>query len=136
LAPTFIPFTPWTTRENYRSFLNTLAELDLVSQVAPIQLAIRLLIPEGSLLLELPEIRTLIQPFDPRALYYPWRHADPWLDHLCHEIQVLIKAEERHCSSRQQIFGRIWRLAEAGPFPQIPLPARATVPYLTEPWYC
>ncbi len=37
-------------------------------QVAPVQLAIRLLLPEGSLLLELPEVRAMIEPFDPRGL--------------------------------------------------------------------
>src|SRR5205085_2978325 len=74
MSPTFIPFTPWTTRESFREFLRTLAELGLPPQVAPIQLAIRLLIPEGSLLLELPEVRAMIEPFDPRGLCYPWRH--------------------------------------------------------------
>jgi radical SAM superfamily enzyme YgiQ (UPF0313 family) len=47
LAPTFIPFHPWTTMESYRAFLRTLVELDLHTQITPIQLAIRLLIPEG-----------------------------------------------------------------------------------------
>src|ERR1019366_6135018 len=82
LAPTFIPFHPWTTIESYREFLRTLVELDLSTQITPIQLAIRLLIPEGSLLLELPEIRKLVGLFDPRALYYPWHNPDPALDAL------------------------------------------------------
>ncbi len=57
LSPTFIPFHPWTTLASYRDFLRTLAECGLTSQITPIQLAIRLLIPEGSLLMELPEVR-------------------------------------------------------------------------------
>src|SRR5262249_9121925 len=73
LSPTFIPFTPWTTRESYRNFLRALVELDVADQVAPIQVAIRLLIPEGSRILELPEIRHAIGPFDAKALVYPWR---------------------------------------------------------------
>jgi hypothetical protein len=136
LAPTFIPFTPWTTRQTYRDFLRTLLELDLVSQVAPIQLAIRLLLPEGSLLFELPEIRSLVEPFDPRALCYPWRSADPWLDNLCASTQRAIQHEERHHAGRLDIFRKIWSLAECGAFPDLPLAARATIPYLTEPWYC
>ena len=43
LAPTFIPFTPWTTRAGYRDLLHTLVELDLVDQVSPVQLGLRLL---------------------------------------------------------------------------------------------
>ncbi|MGO9256023.1 MAG: CUAEP/CCAEP-tail radical SAM (seleno)protein [Bryobacteraceae bacterium] len=136
MAPTFIPFTPWTTRESYRHFLRDLAELHVVEQVAPIQLAIRLLIPEGSLLMELPEVRALVEPFDPRALVYPWRNQDAELDRLAAAIQETIKREERRQAGRGEIFRRIWDLAQAGDFPQTPLPARATIPYLTEPWYC
>lgn len=136
LSPTFIPFTPWTTRESYRDFLRAIVQLDLVTQVAPIQLAIRLLIPEGSLLLELPEIRSAIEPFDTRALCYPWRNRDPWLDDLCAAMQRTIQQAERRHTGRADLFRIIWDMAECGEFPDLPLAARATIPYLTEPWYC
>ncbi len=136
LAPTFIPFHPWTTIESYRAFLRTLVELDLHTQIAPIQLAIRLLIPEGSLLLKLPEIRNLVGLFDARALYYPWRNSDAALDVLCGKIQETIKREEKRRTPRAEIFRQIWELAENGEFPDIPMASRATIPYLTEPWYC
>jgi radical SAM superfamily enzyme YgiQ (UPF0313 family) len=136
LAPTFIPFHPWTTMESYRAFLRAVAELDLAAQIAPIQLAIRLLIPEGSLLLELEEIRRLVGPFDGRALYYPWHNSDPALDALCGKLQETIKREEKRRTARGEIFRQIWDLAQTGEFPDVPLAARATIPYLTEPWYC
>jgi radical SAM superfamily enzyme YgiQ (UPF0313 family) len=136
LAPTFIPFHPWTTMESYRAFLRTLVDLDLHTQVTPIQLAIRLLIPEGSLLLELPEIRQLVGLFDARALYYPWHNPDPTLDALCASLQETIKREEKRRTPRAEIFRQIWDLAQNGEFPDLPLAARATIPYLTEPWYC
>ncbi|HMD31364.1 MAG TPA: CUAEP/CCAEP-tail radical SAM protein, partial [Candidatus Acidoferrales bacterium] len=53
LQPTFVPFTPWTTLEGYCDLLRVLVEENLAAGVPPIQLAIRLLLPEGSLLLEL-----------------------------------------------------------------------------------
>jgi len=137
MSPTFIPFTPWTTLASYREFLRALAELGLAEQVAPIQLAIRLLIPEGSLLLELAEVGRLIGPFDARALCYPWRNADPAVDALCGGIQSVIKTEEKHKAGRGEIFRKIWDLAQAGQFPlDAPMASRATIPYLTEPWYC
>ena len=137
LSPTFIPFTPWTTRAGYAEFLRALAGLGLAEQVAPIQLAIRLLIPAGSLLLDLPEIRAAIQPFDPRVLCYPWHNSDPALDPLGASIQETIKRQERRRAPRLEIFRAIWDLAEAGDFPvDVPMAARATIPYLTEPWYC
>ena len=39
LAPTFIPFTPWTTLAGYRDFLRAMVDLELVDQVAPVQLS-------------------------------------------------------------------------------------------------
>ena len=137
MSPTFIPFTPWTTLAGYREFLRELAGLGLAEQVAPIQLAIRLLIPEGSLLLELDEVRQMIGLFDSRGLCYPWRNPDPAVDRLCTDIQALIKAEEKKRAGRGEIFRKIWNLAQAGEWPvDVPMAARATIPYLTEPWYC
>jgi hypothetical protein len=137
LAPTFIPFTPWTTLASYREFLRALVELDLADQVSPVQLAIRLLLPEGSLLLELPEIRAMIEPFDASGLCYRWRNADTRVDALCASIQETIKHAERRRESRWEIFRKIWDLAVGGEFPvDAPMVSRATVPYLTEPWYC
>ena len=135
LAPTFVTFTPWTTWAGYRELLQLLADLILVENVGPIQLAIRLLIPAGSRLLDLPEIRDMIGPFDPAALSYKWRHSDPSLDRLCVEIQALIKREERRKAGRVEIFGKIWELAHGRP-PDFHLASRATIPYLNEPWYC
>jgi hypothetical protein len=48
LHPTFVPFMPWTTLSGYIDLLGVLQELELIENVTPIQLGIRLLIPEGS----------------------------------------------------------------------------------------
>jgi radical SAM superfamily enzyme YgiQ (UPF0313 family) len=135
LNPTFVAFTPWTTREAYRDLLEELVALDLVANVAPIQLAIRLLIPAGSLLLDLSEVCELVGPFDAQSLAHPWRHPDPAMDELCHALYGLIGREEKRGASRAAIFEKIWELATGWRL-DAPLPARATIPYLTEPWYC
>ena len=44
--------------------------------------------------------------------------------------------EEKRGTPRGELFRQIWDLAQAGPFPDIPLVSRAAIPYLTEPWYC
>ena len=143
LSPTFVAFTPWTTLQGYGSFLRCLADLWLVENIAPIQLAIRLLIPAGSRLLELGEIREMVQPFDEEALVYPWRHPDPRVDRLCAGVQKLVQESEAQKLSRREVFARAWELANeavgttAPPFPDTSqLVARAAIPYLTEPWYC
>jgi len=131
LAPTFIPFTPWTTMEGFRDLLRLIAAEDLIPNVPPIQMGIRLLIPEGSRLLELPEVREFVGPFDPGKLVYPWRHPDPAMDALSAEIQTFAKSK----ASRAEIFAQIWGAAHCGNL-DMPLGSRATVPYLNEPWYC
>jgi radical SAM superfamily enzyme YgiQ (UPF0313 family) len=76
LHPTFVPFTPWTTLGGYLDLLHVLQEQDLIANVAPIQLGIRLLIPEASRMLELEDVQRVIGPFDPQSLAYPWKNAD------------------------------------------------------------
>jgi radical SAM superfamily enzyme YgiQ (UPF0313 family) len=146
LQPTFVPFTPWTTLESYTELLRVLMENDLVESVAPIQLAIRLLIPAGSRLLELDDVRHMVAPFDEAALVYPWRHADPHVDALCEEVSQIVRSGEKLNVSRAKIFARISDAASAAadavgipPLWQRPEPvlvARAAIPYLNEPWYC
>ena len=73
--------------------------------------------------------------FDESKLSYQWHNDDPSLDSLCQEIQSLIQAEEKRGATRAEIFAKIWTLAHDRPI-DFHLPARATVPYLNEPWYC
>jgi len=137
LTPTFVTFTPWTTLRDFRELLEMLVDLDLVEHVAPIQLAIRLLIPAGSRLLELPEMQEKLGEFDSSALSYQWRHDDPEVDQLCSEIQLLIQKEERQKSSRRTTFARIWELAHDGPLPEgFHSESSSAVPHLSEAWYC
>lgn len=140
LCPTFVAFTPWTTMASYDDFLNTLAQLDLVDSIPSIQMAIRLLIPAGSRLLELPEIQAVIAPFDREKLCYPWQNPDLRVDELQQELEKVVQQPANSGSSRRELFVEALRLAssKAGKVPEgLPLlAARATIPYLTEPWYC
>src|SRR5882724_12423634 len=140
LHPTFVPFTPWTTVEGYLDLLRVIAEQGVVENVAPIQLGIRLLIPEGSRMLELEDVRRMIAPFDPQSLAYPWKSADPRLDALSETVQEIAAAAERQKQSRTATFERIWKAAHA--VAGIPAPAlasaqvaKSSVPFLSEPWY-
>jgi radical SAM superfamily enzyme YgiQ (UPF0313 family) len=141
LHPTFVPFTPWTTVEGYLDLLRVITEQGVIENVAPIQLGIRLLIPEGSRMLELEDVRRMIAPFDPQSLAYPWKSADPQLDALSETVQEMAAAAERQKESRQATFERIWKAAHSAaglPAPPLNLSARAQagVPFLSEPWYC
>jgi hypothetical protein len=138
LSPTFVAFTPWTTLDRYCGMLQAIDELDLVNAVAPVQYAIRLLIPQGSRMLELAPIREQVTHFDAATLTHVWRHADARVDELQAALERL--AGTRVNAARAEFFGSVWDLAHAAadrPAPQRrPVPSRATVPYLNEPWYC
>jgi radical SAM superfamily enzyme YgiQ (UPF0313 family) len=142
LLPAFVPFTPWTTLEGYNDLLDVIAQQDLCENVAPIQLAIRLLIPAGSRLLELSDVRAMVGTFDSAALIFPWKHADARLDALCHEISELVQRGEKLKLTRTEIFSHIRRAARAaagqGELPVVPhsQTKSAPVPFLDEPWYC
>ena len=147
LVPTFVPFTPWTTLEGYEELLRTIATLGLIENIPPVQLTIRLLIPAGSRLLEITDLYGIeLGAFEPERLMYPWRHPDPRVDDLQRELEDMVQRESKQGSGRTAIFAQIWKLTQraAGAcsnleelIPPAPLTAaRATIPYLTEPWYC
>jgi radical SAM superfamily enzyme YgiQ (UPF0313 family) len=141
LHPTFVPFTPWTTLDGYLDLLRVLHQQSLIENVAPIQLGIRLLIPEGSRMLELEDVRRLIGPFDPQSLAYPWKNPDSRLDALSETVQEIAAAAERQQETRSVTFERIWKAAHAAAGVSSPSIAATQhsaigVPYLSEPWYC
>ena len=133
LAPTFVAFTPWTTIDGYRDLLATVAALDLIDHVAPVQWGLRLLVTQGSRLLELEDVRARLAAFDPESLTYPWRHADPEVDALQARITRLVGVNLTR--PRAALFRAVCELAGL-PVGMAVMPARATIPYLNEPWYC
>jgi radical SAM superfamily enzyme YgiQ (UPF0313 family) len=139
LAPTFVAFTPWTTLDGYLELLVRLVELRLVESVPPIQLAIRLLVPQGSYLLRLPEFHEFIGAFDPVLLGYPWQHPDPRVDALQKQIQALVEQSDSDGRPRSEVFASIWRLAHRAlglQPPSLPEGLGHAIPHHSEPWYC
>jgi radical SAM superfamily enzyme YgiQ (UPF0313 family) len=130
LVPTFVAFTPWTTIEGYVDLLKVVSDLDLATNVAPVQWGIRLLVTWQSRLLELPDIQSMVGPFDAKSLTYPWRHPDPRVDALQHQVMSL--AGVKTARSREDIFAMVCDLAHVN----LILPSRSAIPYMNEPWYC
>jgi radical SAM superfamily enzyme YgiQ (UPF0313 family) len=143
LSPTFIPFHPWMSLEDYEDLLATIADLQLVENISPVQLSLRLLIPEGSRLLELPEAQAAVDKFDPAALSYRWQHPDPRVDRLQRDVEAFVSRAVTAKQNRIGIFNSVSeQLREAmadrprRPVQVPPGRPRATIPYLNEPWYC
>ena len=142
--PTFVAFTPWTTVEMYVDFLVAIHELDLVANVAPVQYAIRLLIPEGSRLLEMEETHGFLRGFDAEALCHRWAHPDPCVDELQRRVfEVVQRAVNDRCE-REEVFRQVCEATAASVAAEQRVrlaeldhgPPRERIPYLTEPWYC
>jgi radical SAM superfamily enzyme YgiQ (UPF0313 family) len=140
LAPTFVPFTPWTTLTGYRELLATLLWLHLVEAVPPVQLAIRLLVPQGSYLMHLPEFAARVGDFDQAMLGYPWQADDARVDALQRDIMAWVMANEKSSLTRGEVFAGIWTRTHAAlnePAPPLdPAQFGAPIPHHSEPWYC
>jgi len=142
LRPTFVPFTPWTTLDDYLGLLEFVARHDLVQHVDPVQLAIRLLVPRGSTLVGTPALAPHLGPFDATTFSYRWTHPDPRVDALQAALAALVEDAARAGEDAATTFARIWSLAHAAagrPPAASPPPARVpvgAVPRLTEPWFC
>ncbi len=133
LAPTFIAFLPWTTRESYAELLQVVRDLDLISNVSSVQLALKLLIPSGSRMLELTEIAALVNGFDSQALTHQWRYADEEMNAFAARIFALVGQQQKLGGSRAETFGMVWKETM---HEELDLIDRAAIPYLDEPWYC
>ncbi len=140
LRPSLVAFTPWTTREDYLDLLDFIEMERLQGQIDPVQLAIRLLIPPGSLLEKEPSLSGILLPLDAANFVYPWVHPDPEMDELYRVISELVETETRAGRAPVEIFDRIAEVvrgkseSEAGP--RRPEFADQSAPRLTESWFC
>jgi len=143
LRPSLIPFTPWTTLEDYRDLLDFVEAHDLIDAVDPVQYAVRLLVPPGSRLLGHPLVRPRLGGLIGESFSYAWEHSDCLMESLNREVTVLVEraAHEKEDSflTFQRIRDRFRALTgEESPGPILLSPAsdRRRPPRLTESWFC
>jgi hypothetical protein len=140
-----MPFTPWTTPGDVVEMLDFVAEHDLVGNVDPVQYTIRLLLPEGSLLLERPDMRPHLGGYDAERLSYRWTPIDPDSDRLQARLAALVQQSAAGSEPIPETFAKVRAAAlqAAGRSPSPagraePILAGSTEgrPRLTEPWFC
>jgi radical SAM superfamily enzyme YgiQ (UPF0313 family) len=141
--PSFMPFTPWTTPRDVLEILDFVAAHDLVANVDPVQYSIRLLVPEGSLLLERADLREHLGPYEAERLSYPWRSADPAADRLQGRLSALVQQSAAAREAPGLTFARVRAaVREATGESNVPEPEAIAMgstegrPRLTEPWFC
>jgi radical SAM superfamily enzyme YgiQ (UPF0313 family) len=139
LRPSLVPFTPWTTLDDYLDLLDTFAAKGWLPQLDPVQLAIRLLVPPGSLLEGDPTIA--FEALDEEALTWRWRHADPRMDALQRRVAAEVEAAAARQEDPFETVARVHDLAReaaglARGHAKILAPDQRRVPRLTESWFC
>ena len=131
--PTWLPFTPWTSRRDYLDMLDWIEGHGLVNAVPPVQLALRLLIPPHSRLLDSNRGAPWLERLEPAEFQWRWHHPDPGMDTLQAQVERLVA--DRPDWSGERLFRQVRALAEdtdERPLgPQLPPPPR-----LTEDWFC
>lgn len=133
VRPSWMPFTPWTTAEQIRDLLEFVGEHDLVGNVDPVQYTIRLLLPEGSLLLGHPDLAPHLGPYDTERSTYTWESSEPAMDVLQRELAAIV--EERQAAG-DEIPTIYQALRTACGLPEIDFHVDLGRPRLTEPWFC
>ena len=137
LRPTWLPFTPWTSPQDYLDLLEFIETRNLIPAVPPVQLGLRLLVPPASPLAAPIRQRNLLEAFDQDGLIWHWRHPDPLMDRLQAEAAALTEAAEG--APPTQVFRAVKQLANkrlnATPWPDIEAPT-THIPGLTESWFC
>jgi radical SAM superfamily enzyme YgiQ (UPF0313 family) len=141
LRPTWVAFTPWTTLEGYRAWLDFVAAEELVDAIDSVQYGLRLLVPPGSLLLEHEAMRPHVGRLVADAFRHEWTHPDPRMDALQQAVADAVAAGADRREDAAVTFHRVRGLADeaAGMAPRpalTPAPGRRRAPRLTEPWFC
>ena len=142
VRPSWLPFTPWTTRDDLLDLLDFVVAHDLVPNVDPVQYTVRLLVPEGSLLLAQPALAPYLGAYDPARLGWDWVHPDPEMDQL--QLAVAALVEQRVAQPGEVTFAEIDALSRAGAalrrvpaaagcVSRGPVGSRARI---NEPWFC
>lgn len=141
LQPTWMPFTPWTTMEDYLHMLQWIRANGLIAHVPAVQLSIRMLVPPRSALLDHADVDEWLGPLDHENFTYRWRHPDPRMDRLQADVAQLVEAQSGNDAAA--VFTAVERLAydAAGRSAPTELAMAAQVldtppPRLTEDWFC
>ena len=135
VRPSWMPFTPWTTMEQIHAMLDFVAEHDLVANVDPVQYTIRLLLPQGSLLLTHPDLAPYLGSYDAERSSYMWRSADPTMDDLHRRLAALVEQRLAAADDITSVYQAL--RAECGLAPAVVRTASsASRPRLTESWFC
>jgi len=131
IRPTWLPFTPWTSAQDYLDLLKFVETRHLVDLTPPVQLGLRLLAPANSPLVEPMRDMGSLVDYDIDGLTWQWRHKNPRMDDLQSQIASI--------AERSGTFADIKAVAcetlGVNPWPNVEA-LHVHRPGLTEDWFC
>lgn len=137
--PTWMPFTPWTSLDDYLHLLGWIRVQQLIPYVPAVQLSIRMLVPPGSALLDDADVDAWTGPLDAENFTYRWDHPDPRVDELQRRVTRI--AERAGDDDPYAAFAAVEEAAYA--LAGLPAPEPVAAPYfiiqppkLSEHWFC
>lgn len=144
VRPSLMPFTPWTSIGDLVELMDFVARHDLIGNIDPVHYCIRLLVPEGSLLVDEPAMSPHLGRYVPEQLSYEWIAADPLTDLLQRELARVVEeaaAADRPIAETYTEVRDIVRAAAGMEATQDSLDpsvvqAAQARPRLTETWFC
>ena len=137
VQPTWVPFTPWTSLLDYLEFLRWIRVRGLISSVPSIQYSIKLLIPPGSWLVDLPGSHEWLDGLDAANFSYNWIHLDNRMDELQSEIlEIVQRSPSDPFETFNQVENLSYEIAGQQP-PRISDPRIQEIlqPRFTEDWF-
>jgi radical SAM family protein len=151
IRPSWLPFTPWTRAADLVAMLDFVVAHDLVGNVDAVQYTIRLLLPEGSLLSSLPEVKKRLWRYEGSRLSWVWTSEEAGLDELQEKLAALVETASSRPSASgadgifTEIQERVYAYARESPSlwrGYEPVRGSASMgpsgprPRLSEPWFC
>ncbi len=138
LRPTWLPFLPWTRPADIADLVRFLDQEQLWAVTDPVQLSIKLLLPEGSLLEAHHAVTPHLIRYDAPSLTWAWDFEDPATAVLHKQLdQIAADASDCGAESSETLAAMRQAIAYAAGMDLGPLPPfTGGAPRLTESWFC
>jgi radical SAM superfamily enzyme YgiQ (UPF0313 family) len=138
IRPTWLPFLPWTHPDDMVRLVEFLDLHELWAATDPVQLSIKLLIPEGSLLERHPAVTPFLVGYEPAALTWAWNFEHSATELLHKQLDAIAaEASDAEADCIETLAAMRMAIGQAIGVDLGPLAGwGAPVPHLTESWFC
>jgi radical SAM superfamily enzyme YgiQ (UPF0313 family) len=134
LRPTWLPFLPWTEMNHVVDLMRFIDNEGLGGSIDPVQLAIKLLIPRGSLLETHESVLPFLDGYDNAGLTWRWRFLRSEVEILQKQLEA-IASEASDCGQEVGTTLDEMRSAVLGESaPRVAI--KHLAPRLSESWFC